>query len=197
MACGAVGHRRHDEPVADEIPELNLQRLTDELEAAVELAAALPDDTLTHLAAAIRDEIRRRAREGGNHDAIIEEAFQQAFGRDSLGAAPWVEGDVIVCPGATIAKSRTSHRSRFISVDETWVWDSIDLIVEEKKSHPGKDEGFKAVALVPVIEGMALDLVTIKGRNGVLNAERVVSYEVQRGELIEVSARTIELRGLP
>ena len=33
MACGAVSHRRHDEPVADEIPELNLQRLTDELEA--------------------------------------------------------------------------------------------------------------------------------------------------------------------
>ena len=197
MARGAVGHRRHDEPVVDEIPELNLQRLTDELEAAVELAAALSDDTLTHLAAAIRDEIRRRAREGGNHDAIIEEAFQQAFGRDSLGAAPWVEGDVIVCPGATIAKSRTSHRSRFISVDDTWVWDSMDLIVEEKKSHPGKNEGFKAVALVPVIEGMAIDLVTIKGRNGVLNAERVVSYEVQRGELIEVSARTIELRGLP
>lgn len=197
MARGAVGHRRHDEPVVDEIPELNLQRLTDELEAAVELAAALSDDTLTHLAAAIRDEIRRRAREGGNHDAIIEEAFQQAFGRDSLGAAPWVEGDVIVCPGATIAKSRTSHRSRFISVDDTWVWDSMDLIVEEKKSHPGKNEGFKAVALVPVIEGMALDLVTIKGRNGVLNAERIVSFEVQRGELIEVSARTIELRGLP
>ena len=183
--------------MADEIPELNLQRLTDELEAAVDLAAALPDDTLTHLAAAIRDEIRRRAREGGNHDAIIEEAFQQAFGRDSLGAAPWVEGDVIVCPGATIAKSRTSHRSRFISVDDTWVWDSMDLIVEEKKSHPGNNEGFKAVALVPVIEGMALDLVTIKGRNGVLNAERIVSFEVQRGELIEVSARTIELRGLP
>ena len=72
--------------MADEIPELNLQRLTDELEAAVELAAALSDDTLTHLAAAIRDEIRRRAREGGNHDAIIEEAFQQAFGRDP---EPW------------------------------------------------------------------------------------------------------------
>ena len=197
MARRAVGHRRHDEPVVDEIPELNLQRLTDELEAAVELAAALSDDTLTHLAAAIRDEIRRRAREGGNHDAIIEEAFQQASGRDSLGAAPWVEGDVIVCPGATIAKSRTSHRSRFLSVDDTWVWDSMDLIVEEKNSHPGKNEGFKAVALVPVIEGMALDLVTIKGRNGVLNPERVVSYEVQRGELIEVSARTIELRGLP
>ena len=73
----------------------------------------------------------------------------------------------------------------------------MDLIVEEKKSHPGKDEGFKAVALVPVIEGMELDLVTIKGRNGVLNAERIVSFEVQRGELIEVSARTIELRDLP
>ena len=27
---------------------------------------------------------------------------------------------------------------------------------------------------------MELDLVTIKGRNGVLNAERIVSYEVQR-----------------
>lgn len=174
-----------------------LQRLIDEPDAAVELAGALPDETLVHLAAAIRDEVRRRAVDQGDHDAIIDVAFQQAFGRDGLGAAPWVEGDVIVCPGATIAKSRTSHKSRFISVDDTWVWDSMDLIIEEKKSHPGKDEGFKAVALVPVIEGMELDLVTIKGRNGVLNAERIVSYEVSRGELVEVSARTIELRDLP
>ena len=191
MHCG------HDGPMTDDLLGSAAQRLAEDIEAAPELAAALPDETLRHLAAAIRDEVRGRAVDAGDHDAIIAEAFEQAFGRDGLGSAPWVEGDIIVCPGATVAKSRTSHKSRFISVDDVWVWDSIDLVREEKKSHPGKEEGFKAVALIPVIEGTELDLVTIKGRSGVLNAERVVSYEVRRGELVEVSSRTIELRDLP
>jgi hypothetical protein len=182
--------------MTDDVLGSAAQRLSEDIEAAPQLAAVLPDDALRHLAAAIRDEIRDRARDAGDHDAIIEEAFEQAFGRDGLGSGPWISGDVIVCPGSIVAKNRSSHRCRFVSVDDVWIWDSHELIREEKQSHPGRDEGFKAVALLPVIEGMELDLVTGRARAGQHSVERVVSYEVRRGALVEVSQRTVSARDM-
>lgn len=170
--------------------------LAADIDAAPEFAAALDDDTLRHLAAAIRDEVRGRARASGDHDAIIEEAFEQGFGRDGLGSGPWVSGDVIVCPGSIVAKNRSSHRCRFVSVDDVWIWDSHELIREEKQSHPGRDEGFKAVALLPLVEGMELDVVTGRARGGQHSVERVVSFEVRRGALVEVSQRTVNPRNM-
>ena len=182
--------------MTDDVLKPVAERLVDDIDAATALASVLPDDTLRHLAAAIRDEVRGRARASGDHDAIIEEAFEQAFGRDGLGSSPWVSGDVIVCPGSIVAKNRSSHRCRFVSVDDVWIWDSQELIREEKQSHPGRDEGFKAVALLPLVEGLALDLVTGRARSGQHSVERVVSYEVRRGELVEVSSRVVSARDM-
>lgn len=186
----------HDGAMTDDVLKPVAERLVDDIDAATALASVLPDDTLRHLAAAIRDEVRGRARASGDHDAIIEEAFEQAFGRDGLGSGPWVSGDVIVCPGSIVAKNRSSHRCRFVSVDDVWIWDSQELIREEKQSHPGRDEGFKAVALLPLVEGLALDLVTGRARSGQHSVERVVSYEVRRGELVEVSSRVVSARDM-
>ena len=182
--------------MTDDVLSSAAERLAAEIDAAPALAEQLPDDTLLHLAAALRDEVRRRARDSGDHDAIIEEAFEQAFGRDGLGSGPWISGDVIVCPGSIVAKNRSSHRSRFVSVDDVWIWDSHELIREDKRSHPGRDEGFKAVALVPLVEGMELDLVTGRTRSGQRSVEQVTSYEVRRGELVEVSQRTVSPRNM-
>jgi len=173
-----------------------VKHLVDDPVAAVELAERLDDETIAHLAAALRDEARRRAVAAGDHDAVIEAAFEQAFGRDGLGVGPWVEGRVVVCPGSIVARSRTNHRCRFVSVDDVWIWDSGDLIREEKRSHPGREDGFKAVALLPVIEGMGLDLVTGRARAGQHAVEAVVSYEVRGGELVEVGRRTVSARGM-
>ena len=173
-----------------------VRHLTDDPDSAVELASKLDIETITHLAAALRDEMRQRAVSSGDHDAMIDEAFEQAFGRDGLGSPPWIEGQVIICPGSIVAKNKSSHRCRFVSVDDVWIWDSAELIREEKQSHPGRDEGFKAVALIPVIEGMALDLVTGRARAGQHSVEKVISYEVRRGELVEVSQRTISARDM-
>ena len=173
-----------------------VKHLTDDPETAVELAENLSDDVLAHLAAALRDEVRRRAVSGGNLDALTEQAFESGFGRDGLGTMPWVDGSVIVCPGSIVAKSRTNHRCRFVSVDDVWIWESVDLIQEEKLSHPGRTEGFKAVALLPLIEGMSLDVVTGKARAGQHSVDRVVSFEVRRGELVEVSQRQVSGRGM-
>ena len=116
--------------------------------AAAKLLAGHPEDVLrvldrldanelANVGEAIRQLQRRRALARGDLDAIIANGFEVGFGRDGLGLLPWIEGDVVVCPGGLIAKSRTNHRCRFVSVDDTWIWDSGELIREDKRSTPG------------------------------------------------------------
>ena len=151
----------------------------------------LPDDELHNLAEVVRQVQIERAITLGDHDAIIAAAFEIGFGRDGLGVLPWVEGSVIVCPGGLVAKSRSSHRCRFVSVDDTWVWDSGLLLREDKRSSPGVHDGFRAIALVPLVDGTELDVVAGRARSGQHSVDHVVSYEVRGGLLTEVSQRNV------
>jgi hypothetical protein len=152
---------------------------------------SLADDELHDLAEVVRQVQIERAIGAGDHDAIIAAGFEQGFGRDGLGTLPWVQSNVVVCPGGLVAKSRANHRCRFVSVDEVWVWDSGLLLREDKRSSPGADEGFRAVALIPLVDGTALDVVAGKARGGQHSVDHVVSYEIRGGELIEVSQRNV------
>lgn len=51
--------------MTDDVLKPVAERLVDDIDAATALASVLPDDTLRHLAAAIRDEVRGRARASG------------------------------------------------------------------------------------------------------------------------------------
>ena len=164
------------------------------LSAIADLVGDLSDAELHNLADTVRQVQTVRAIESGDHDAIIESAFEVAFGRDGLGVLPWVEGNLIVCPGSMVAKSKASHRCRFVSVDDAWVWESSMLLREDKRSSPGATDGFRAVALLPLIDGAAIDVVSGRSRNGQHSVEHVVSYEVRRGELVEVSQRSVSSR---
>jgi hypothetical protein len=170
---------------------------TDDVYGPAEIAALLEQlrtvtaNDLHHVAEAVRQVQIERAVASGDHDAVIAQAFENGFGRDGLGLLPWIEGDVVVCPGGLVAKSRSSHRCRFVSVDDVWVWDSGLLIREDKRSSPGAEDGFRAVALIPVVDGTELDVVTGKARSGGHSVDHVVSYQVRAGELIEVAQRNV------
>lgn len=155
---------------------------------------AMTSDELHHLAEAVRQVQIERAIRSGDHDAVIARAFEIGFGRDGLGVMPWIEGDLIVCPGGMISKSRTSHRCRFISIDDVWVWDSGLLLREDKRSSPGTDDGFRAVALVPLVDGTSVDVVSGRARSGSHAVEHVVSFEVRQGDLVEVAQRDVTAR---
>ena len=151
---------------------------------------------LHHVAESVRQLQIERAIVAGDLDAVIARAFEVGFGRDGLGVQPWVEtvgvdGAVVICPGGLVSKSRTSHRCRFISVDDVWVWDSGLLMREDKRSSPGVEEGFRAIAIIPAVDGVELDVVTGRARTGGHSVEHVVSYEIRGGELVEVSQRDI------
>jgi hypothetical protein len=173
-----------------------VRHLSDDPETAAELVAKLPDGVLIHLGAAIADEMGRRAVASGDEDAVIDDAFETGFGRDGMGVMPWVSGHYVVCPGSLIAKSRSSHRCRFVSVDDTWVWESDLLINEVKRSIPGTADGFRAVALLPIIEGTQVDVVAGRQRQGQHTVEHVVSFVVRKGKLVEVSQRTVKPTGM-
>ena len=151
----------------------------------------LSDDELHNLAEVVRQVQIERAIAAGDDDAVIAAAFENGFGRDGLGLLPWREGNVVVCPGGLVAKSRSSHRCRFVSIDDVWVWDSGLLLREDKRSSPGAHEGFRAVALVPLVDGTAIDVVSGRARSGQHSVEHVVSYEVRGGDLVEVSQRNV------
>lgn len=151
---------------------------------------------LHDVAEAVRQVQIERAIEAGDVDSILGRAFEIGFGRDGLGIDPWIEGDVIVCPGALVTKSRTSHRCRFVSVDDVWVWDSSLLMREDKRASPGVDAGFRAIALIPVVDGIALDVVAGRARTSGHSVEHVVSFEVRGGQLVEVGQRDVSGRNM-
>ena len=159
--------------------------------ALVDSLRDMSDADLHHVAEAVRQVQVERAIAAGDHDAIIARAFETGFGRDGLGVVPWVDGALIVCPGAIVTTSRSNHRCRFVSVDGVWIWDSGLLVREDKRSSPGADDGFRAVALLPVVDGTSLDVVSGRARAGGHAVEHVVSFEVRRGELVEVSQRDV------
>lgn len=154
-------------------------------------------EELHHVAEAVRQVQVERAVDTGDHDAIIARAFETGFGRDGLGVPPWIESPrtseaIVVCPGAIVHTSKSGgHRCRFVSVDDVWVWDSGLLVREDKRSSPGVKDGFRAVALLPVVDGTSLDVVTGKARSGGHSVEHVISYEIRQGELVEVSQRDV------
>lgn len=156
----------------------------------------LDDAALANLAEVIHQLQTERAIASGDHDRIVEQAFEFAFGGDGLGVSPWIEGQVVVCPGAIISKSRSSHRCRFVSVEDVWVWESSELIQEVKRSSPGSVDGFRAVALVPARSGLRLDVVSGRARAGQHSVDKVVSYQVRRGELVEVAQRNVSAAGM-
>lgn len=165
-------------------------------EDALRILDRLDGAELAHIGEVVHQIERQRAVDGGDHDRIIELAFEEGFGSDGLGHPPWIQGAVIVCPGSIINKSRTNHRCRFVSVNETWVWDSVEILREDKRSLPGKNDGFKAIALLPILNGMSLDVVTGRARSGQHHVDRVVSYKVKRGKLVEVAQRNIKPQGM-
>jgi hypothetical protein len=156
---------------------------------------AMPDGALHDVAEAVRQVQIERAIAAGDLDVIIANSFEFGFGRDGLGVSPWIEGNLVVCPGAIVTKSRTSHRCRFVSVDDVWVWDSGLLVREDKRSTPGggarTGTGFRAIALIALVDGTTLDMVSGRARAGGHEVDHVLSIEVRAGQLIEVSQRNV------
>ena len=89
----------------------------------------LDEESLFKIQNIISEIIKERNFKKGDIETIVDNAFSVAFPKiDGLGLNPWVEGSVVICPGARIDKSQTKHICKFVVVEEDWSWESSNMI---------------------------------------------------------------------
>ena len=89
----------------------------------------LDEESLFRIQNTISEIIKERNFKKGDIEAIVDNSFDIAFPKnDSLGLNPWVEGSVLICPGARIDKTQTKHICKFVVIEEDWSWESGHMV---------------------------------------------------------------------
>ena len=90
---------------------------------------SLDEESLFRIQNTISEIIKERNFKKGDIEAIVDSSFDIAFPKnDSLGLNPWVEGSMLICPGARIDKTQTKHICKFVVVEEDWSWESGHMV---------------------------------------------------------------------
>jgi hypothetical protein len=148
---------------------------------------------LSALAASVAAEQQSRAIEAAEPEALCELGFSQGFTAEGLPRDPFIVGGVLVCPGARVDRSGTSHDCGFVSVGEKWVWEADDLIADDVRHLPGPKPRMRSVSLLAAYDGLELDLVISRARSGVHQMKSARSFVVRSGALVLVNTRTKKL----
>lgn len=149
---------------------------------------ALTDGQLADLTLAVQAEHQRRAIDGGDLDAIAAQALEDGFDPTGLAMHPYVHEHLIVCPGSKLALTKSSHRCRFVAVGDDWAWDSPQALLD-RVIPSGKPGSTRSVTLLPLVEGLELDVVTSKARQNVHERQESHTYKVRDGELTLTGTR--------
>ena len=139
-----------------------------------------------------QNEQKRRAIESGDLNAIIEDAFEMGFTYKGVALTPWLTKEgILVCPGSIIEKSASSHICSFVNLDDTWVWQSQDLLLDQVRKIPVQSRTHqRSVSLIAAYEGIEFTVVICKARNYVHEMQSSVSYIVKDGKLDTTTSRT-------
>lgn len=163
----------------------------------------LVDDTVIVTAAyedlsatieALTAEQVRRALADNDPGALADKYFDMNFSVRTV--HPVLENGLLICPGVKTLNSKTSHDCAFIAVDSSWVWDHSDAVWSEiRKTMHGSKMVQQSVTIVPVYDGVVVDVVTSKARSGPCKMSQVKSYVVKNNMLEPTSTRTSIPRG--
>jgi hypothetical protein len=166
------------------------------LDDALEALVGSDEATLRNAHVEISRALRERARERGDLEELVEEGFREGFDAKGMPRVPWTEAGIIICPGGGVEKSATSHDCTYISIGDRWTWDSDETLLHvvrrvgaAAKSHQ------RTVSLLDAREGLELDVVTSKQRQGVHQLQRSTSYTVSEGTLKLVTTRAVTATG--
>ena len=157
---------------------------------------SLDEESLFKIQNTISEIIRERNFKKGDIDTIVDNAFSVAFPKiDGLGLNPWVEGSILVCPGARIDKSQTKHICKFVVVEEDWSWESSNMVNDViRRDQSSKNFRQPSITLISPFEGMSLEVVSQKSQNGKHLVNTVESYKFTNGNLEKVMTKSTRSR---
>ena len=154
--------------------------------------ATATDLELAYTIAELLDEQRRRALAGGDLVEIANECFDtRGFDGRGTPRAAYVRDGLLVCPGAKLEKSASSHDCTFVSVDDVWVWEHGEIVLDERRQLPGGQRVIhQTVTILPALEGMEFDVVSSTARSGgPCQMKTARSFKISHGELLETRTR--------
>ena len=145
----------------------------------------LDEESLFQIQNTISEIIKERNFKKGDIEAIVDDSFNIAFPKiDGLGLSPWVEGSMLVCPGARIDKSQTKHICKFVAVGDDWSWESSNMISDViRRDQSSKKFRQHSITLISPYEGMTVDVIMQKSQNGKHLVDSVDSYIFSNGSL--------------
>ena len=112
-----------------------------------------------------------------------------------MGLNPWVEGSMLVCPGARIDKSQTKHICKFVAVGEDWSWESSNMISDViRRDQSSKKFRQHSITLISPYEGMTVDVIMQKSQNGKHLVDSVESYIFSNGSLEKTMSKSSRSR---
>src|ERR1035438_10281416 len=130
------------------------------------------------------------ARVWGDLGALVELGFESGFNANGTARAPWIGSGIVICPGAIVERSALSHECSFVNVGGDWVWESEELLLDEVRRVPGGPRTHqRSVSLLDAREGLELDVLASKKRQGVHQLQSKTSYEISDGVLRVVATR--------
>lgn len=152
----------------------------------------LTDQNLSELFALCKVEILERAISACDPDALVEEGFEKGFKSTGLPVRPDLRDGILICYGARIDKSASSHECGFVRIDEKWVWEADDKIIDVIRNSATRNVQMRSVTLVAVADGTKVDVVYSKARQGAHELRSCESFTVSDGKLVLVNTRSVQ-----
>ena len=144
----------------------------------------------------ISEIIKKRNLENGDVEAIIDKAFDTGFPKfDGVGLNPWVDGSLIVCPGARIDKTQTKHICKFVVVDDEWSWESQHMVSDViRRDQSSKRFKQHSITLISPFEGLVLQVISQKSQQGKHLVDGIESFIFENGKLSKTMTKTSRSR---
>ena len=156
----------------------------------------LDEESLFRIQNTISEIIKERNFKKGDIETIVDTAFGIAFPKiDGLGLNPWVEGSILICPGARIDKSQTRHICKFVVVEEDWSWESSNMINDViRRDQSSKHFKQHSITLISPFEGLTLQVVSQKSQQGKHLVDGVETLVFKNGKLEKTMTKSSRSR---
>ena len=147
------------------------------------------DKDLAAMMHLIIGEQQKRALEGSEPDALLEQGFKDGFKPNGLPHDPWIVDGILICPGAVNDRSPTSPDCGFVAFADHWCWEHTDIFLDDVRYIDGPKRRQRSVSLVPVFEGLEFDLVISRSSAGQHKMRSATAFRVIDGCLEVVRNR--------
>ena len=158
----------------------------DSLNDILEKVSSLSIAELDSLRMVCIEEISQRTVDSSDTGLVISAAFE-AF-PSGLNIEPYVMNGFLVAIGYKYEKGKHSHSCSFLNVGSSWVWEHPDKIQDLIKGVSDKS-GMRSVTLLPALEGLELDQITMKMRGGIHEVKSVSSFQIINGSVVKIASR--------